>query len=102
MKIPKFWIRREGDVPHPDGRELHLFAWGWSETSASDAEARAAERFRSLEQRVSQGLDLPRGYARRSSGPRADHRRNPGTRWTAGRAPHAQHLRKRGAQCRAG
>jgi len=63
MKIPKFWTRREGDVPHPDGRELHLFAWGWSETSASDAEARAAERFRSLEQRVSQGLDLPRGYA---------------------------------------
>ena len=63
MRIPKFWIRREGDVPHPDGRELHLFAWGWSETSASDAEARAAERFRSLEQRVSQGLDLPRGYA---------------------------------------
>jgi hypothetical protein len=63
MKIPKFWIRREGDVPHPDGRELHLFAWGWSETSPSDAEARAAERFRSLEQRVSQGLDLPRGYA---------------------------------------
>lgn len=63
MKIPKFWIRREGDVPHPDGRQLHLFAWGWSETSASDAEARAAERFRSLEQRVSSGLDLPRGYA---------------------------------------
>ena len=63
MKIPKFWIRREGDVPHPDGRHLHLFAWGWSETSASDAEARAAERFRSLQQRVSQGLDLPRGYA---------------------------------------
>jgi hypothetical protein len=63
MKIPKFWIRREGDVPHPDGRELHLFAWGWSEKSAADAEARAAERFRSLEQRVSQGLDLPRGYA---------------------------------------
>jgi hypothetical protein len=62
MRIPKFWIRREGDVSHPDGRELHLFAWGWSETSASDAEARAAERFRSLEQRVSQGLDLPRGY----------------------------------------
>jgi hypothetical protein len=63
MKIPKFWIRREGDVPHPDGRALHLFAWGWSETSASDAEARAAERFQSLQQRVSQGLDLPRGYA---------------------------------------
>ena len=63
MKIPKFWIRREGDVAHPDGRQLHLFAWGWSETSASDAEARAAERFRSLQQRISQGLDLPRGYA---------------------------------------
>jgi hypothetical protein len=63
MKIPRYWIRREGDVRHPDGRELHLFAWGWSETSPSDAEVRAGERFRSLEQRVSQGLDLPRGYA---------------------------------------
>ena len=63
MKIPKYWIRREGDVQHPDGRALHLFAWGWSETSTSDAESRAGERFRSLEQRVSQGLDLPRGYA---------------------------------------
>src|SRR5262245_45814870 len=63
MKIPKYWIRREGDVSHPDGRALHLFAWGWSETSPTDAEARAAERFRSLEMRVSQGLDLPRGYA---------------------------------------
>jgi len=63
MKIPRFWIRREGDVSTPDGRELRLFAWGWSETSPSDAESRAAERFRSLQQRVSQGLDLPRGYA---------------------------------------
>jgi hypothetical protein len=63
MRIPKYWTRREGDVNHPDGRSLRLFAWGWSETSNSDAEARAADRFRSLEQRVSQGLDLPRGYA---------------------------------------
>jgi hypothetical protein len=63
MKIPKYWIRREGDVQHPDGRALRLFAWGWSETSQSDADSRAGERFRSLEQRVSQGLDLPRGYA---------------------------------------
>ena len=63
MKIPRYWIRREGDVRHPDGRALRLFAWGWSETSPSDAEVRAGERFQSLEQRVSQGLDLPRGYA---------------------------------------
>lgn len=63
MRIPKYWIRQEGDVQHPDGRSLHLFAWGWSETSKSDAGSRAGERFRSLEQRVSQGLDLPRGYA---------------------------------------
>jgi hypothetical protein len=63
MKIPKYWIRREGQVSRPDGKRLRLFAWGWSETSASEAEARAGERFQSLEQRVSQGLDLPRGYA---------------------------------------
>jgi hypothetical protein len=39
-----------------------VFAWGWSEDSPSDAESRARERFRSMEQRVSQGLDLPKGY----------------------------------------
>jgi hypothetical protein len=63
MKIPKYWIRREGDVQHQDGRTLHLFAWGWSDTSQSDAASRAGERFHSLEQRVSQGLDLPSRYA---------------------------------------
>jgi len=63
MKIPRYWIRREGDVSHPDGRSLRLFAWGWSDTSTTEAETRAGERFQSLEQRVRQGLDLPRGYA---------------------------------------
>jgi hypothetical protein len=60
MKIPKYWIRREGDVQHLDGRTLHLFAWGWSDTSTGEAATRAGERFRSLEQRVTQGLELPR------------------------------------------
>ncbi len=62
MKIPKYWMRHEGDVQKPDGGELHLFAWGWSENSSSDAARRARERFQSLEQRVSKGLDLPKGY----------------------------------------
>lgn len=63
MKIPKYWIRREGDVNKPDGTALRLFAWGWSDTGVDDAETRARERFRSLEQRVTQGLDLPHKYA---------------------------------------
>ncbi len=63
MKIPKYWIRREGDVRRPDGTPLRLFAWGWSDTSTSEAEGRAGDRFRSLQQRVSQGLEIPRGYA---------------------------------------
>lgn len=63
MKIPKYWIRREGDVSRPDGTPLRLFAWGWSDTSTSEAEGRAGERFQSLQQRVTQGLELPRGYA---------------------------------------
>jgi hypothetical protein len=62
MKIPKFWRRHEGDIQRPGGGELHMFAWGWSETSASEAESRARERFQSMQQRVSQGLDLPKGY----------------------------------------
>jgi hypothetical protein len=63
MKIPRYWIRREADVQRPDGRSLHLFAWGWSETSRTEADRRADERFRSLQQRVTQGLELPQGYA---------------------------------------
>ena len=62
MKIPKFWRRFEGDVAKPDGAQLHVFAWGWSESSPGDADAVARERFRSMQQRVSQGLDLPKGY----------------------------------------
>ncbi|HYM26486.1 MAG TPA: hypothetical protein VEU08_24880 [Vicinamibacterales bacterium] len=63
MKIPKYWMRHDGEVQTPDGRPLQLFAWGWSESSAGDAESKARDRFASLEQRVSQGLELPRGYA---------------------------------------
>jgi len=62
LKIPKYWMRREGDIQRPDGRPLRLFAWGWSDTSAREAEGRAGDRFRSLQQRVTQGLELPRGY----------------------------------------
>jgi hypothetical protein len=62
LKIPKFWRRYEGDVQRPDGRRLHLFAWGWSESSERDAEAVARERFQNIERRVWQGLELPKGY----------------------------------------
>ena len=62
MKIPKYWTRREGDVQRPDGTRLRLFAWGWSGTSPREAEGRAGDRFRSLQQRVTQGLELPRRY----------------------------------------
>jgi hypothetical protein len=63
VRIPKFWTRQEGDVRRPDGSPIHLFAWGWSETSTGEAQMRARERFQSLQQRVAGGLELPRGYA---------------------------------------
>jgi alpha-ketoglutarate-dependent taurine dioxygenase len=62
MRIPKFWKRHEGNVQTLDGGELRVFAWGWSTTSDADAESKARERFQSMQQRVSQGLDLPKGY----------------------------------------
>lgn len=62
MKIPKFWRRFEGDVVKPDGASLHVFAWGWSESSPGDADRVARDRFQSMQQRVSQGLELPKGY----------------------------------------
>lgn len=46
----------------PDGGERRLFAWGWSETGASEADAKARERFQTLQQRVSSGLEIPKGY----------------------------------------
>jgi hypothetical protein len=63
MKIPKYWMRRDADVELPDGSPLRLFAWGWSETSTTEADARAGERLQSLQQRASQGLELPHAYA---------------------------------------
>lgn len=62
MRIPRFWRRHEGTVRTPDGEERRLFAWGWSETGASEADAKARERFQTLQQRVSSGLDLPKRY----------------------------------------
>lgn len=69
MKIPKFWRRFEGDIEKPDGGQLHVFAWGWSESNASDADRVARERFQSMQQRVSQGLELPKGYGYGSGRP---------------------------------
>ena len=63
MKIPQHWIRYDGDVSRPDGEKLRLSAWGWSDSSDPEAWAKARDRFASLEQRVRQGLDLPKGYA---------------------------------------
>ncbi len=63
MKIPKYWVRHEGDVRRPDGEAWRVFAWGWSESNTGEAAAKADERFQLLEQRVRQGLELPRGYA---------------------------------------
>jgi hypothetical protein len=62
LKIPRFWRRYEGNVQKPGGGALHLFAWGWSESSERDADAHARERFQNIERRVWQGLDLPKGY----------------------------------------
>lgn len=46
----------------PDGGELRLFAWGWSESGTSEADTKARARFQTLQQRVSTGLDIPKGY----------------------------------------
>ena len=62
MRIPRFWRRFDGDVRKPDGGQVHVSAWGWSESSEGDADESARERFREMQRQVSQGLELPRGY----------------------------------------
>ena len=45
------------------GRELLLSAWGFSQTSAVEAQAMARERLARMVERVRGGEELPRGYA---------------------------------------
>ena len=60
MNIPKYWAKRVQSVQTPDGNNLGLSSWQWSNDSASEAQQRADVRINELIQKVSMGKVLNR------------------------------------------
>ena len=61
MNIPRFWAPARGEAKR--GRTtLELIAWGWSDASRAEAEAKAREGLGRMLARVLRGEELPRGY----------------------------------------
>jgi hypothetical protein len=66
MKIPKYWAKSIQSVQQPDGRPYLLVIWQWSDFSVSEAQRKADDRVRELEQKVRAGQPLNRyGYGER-------------------------------------
>lgn len=64
MKFVPYWhlAKHRVDAPFWRGGRGSVRCWGWSETSAAEAEANARERVARLAQRMEAGEDLPHGY----------------------------------------
>jgi len=68
MKFPKHWAKADIETAGPDGDKFLLSAWGWSEMSASGAEAAARAAVQRMAERVARsGRDalVHYGYAER-------------------------------------
>jgi len=66
MKIPKYWAKSVQSVQQPGGRPYRLVIWQWSDVSWTEAQRKAEDRVRELEQKVRAGTDLNRyGYGER-------------------------------------
>jgi hypothetical protein len=66
MKIPKYWAQSIQSVQQPGGRSYRLVIWQWSNTSWEEAQRKADDRVRELEQKIRAGQQLNRyGYGER-------------------------------------
>jgi hypothetical protein len=62
MRIPRHWVRVEGDTPADYEGPRRIAVWGWSGTSVADAERVGYQRLTAVLDRLRQGLGLPHGY----------------------------------------
>jgi len=66
VRIPKYWAKSIQSVQQPDGRPYLLVSWQWSDVNVEDAQRKAEDRVRELEQKVRAGTELNRyGYGER-------------------------------------
>lgn len=57
MKLPKFWIKAGCPGSTPQGKQLHVEAWGWSRETVAEAEKMALQRARHGLERLLKGLE---------------------------------------------
>ena len=66
MKIPRYWAKSIQSVQQPNGRPYLLVIWQWSDASVGEAQRKADDRVREVEQKVRAGQQLNRyGYGER-------------------------------------
>jgi hypothetical protein len=63
MRIPRYWVRVEGQTPPDRGGENTIAVWGWSVESRADAERDARDRLTRVLDRVREGAGFPDPYA---------------------------------------
>ncbi len=66
MKFPKYWAKSIQSVQQPDGQPYLLVIWQWSDVSREEAQGKADDRVKEVEQKVRAGEQLNRyGYGER-------------------------------------
>ncbi len=66
MKIPKYWAKSIQSVQQSGGGPYLLVIWQWSDVSREEAQRKAEDRVRELEQKIRAGTELNRyGYGER-------------------------------------
>ena len=58
MKVPRFWAKAIKLAESPEGRQYKFACWGWSESSADEAQQRAEQRATGFANRASIGEKL--------------------------------------------
>lgn len=69
MRVAKYWARVEGMARNPAGEQYDLVKWGWSDKSATEAEARGRSQVEELAARVAAGEGFPDHYHYGEAGP---------------------------------
>jgi hypothetical protein len=72
MKIARYWIKGKAQALLESGRTITVGAWGWSESSREEAQARAEQSARKAARRIEAEEPLPRSYGYSDRPPREE------------------------------
>jgi hypothetical protein len=63
MKLPRYWVKEEGEATTPAGKVLRVAAWQWSQASGAEARDKALGALARMRERIQTGLPFPERYA---------------------------------------